>query len=199
MLSCRVAAISMLLSLLVWSGCRGWTSDQPPLHPNPNMDTQLKYKAYRQSDFFADGRAMRPLVEGVVARGKLKEDDHLYQGKVNGQIAKNLPASMTPTKELVERGRDRYNVYCAPCHSQVGDGNGMVGRRLPVKPTTFHSDYMRQQPLGHYFDVITNGIRTMQPYKHQIPEADRWAIALYIQALQLSQSADGSWLSSSIR
>lgn len=156
-----------LLILLTLSGCRGWTSEEPPIHPNPNMDTQIKYKPYRESDFFADQRDMRPRVDGTVARGDL-------DGKTQPPI----------TQKLMQRGRERFNIYCAPCHSAYGDGNGMVGVKLPIKPTTFHSEFMRAQTLQHFVDVMTNGIRTMPSYKHQIPIEDRWAIAVYIQALQ---------------
>jgi len=156
-----------LLLLLAISGCRGWTSSEPPIHPNPNMDTQIKYKPYRGSDFFADQRDMRPRVEGTIARGDLASIDEPHL-----------------TYKIMQRGRERFNIYCAPCHSAYGDGNGIVGRRLPIRPTTFHNDYMRAQTREHYVDVITNGIRTMPAYKHQIPMHDRWAIAAYIQALQ---------------
>ena len=159
------------LILFVWlgiTGCRGWTSQEPPVHPNPNMDTQIKYKPYRESDFFADQRDMRPRVEGTVARGDL---DFKKEPKI--------------TYKLIKRGQERFNIYCAPCHSKLGDGEGMVGVRLPIKPTSFHSDYMRQQPLQHFVDVIHNGIRTMPSYKaHIINENDDWAIAVYIRALQ---------------
>ncbi len=159
--------IFALLALLTLSGCRGWTSTEPPVHPNPNMDTQIKYKPYRESEFFEDKRDMRPRVDGTVARGDLANKDQ-----------------PVITYKLMQRGRERFNIYCAPCHSAYGDGNGMVGRKLPIKPTTFHSDFMRTQPLQHFVDVMTNGIRTMPSYKHQIPMEDRWAIAVYVRALQ---------------
>src|SRR3989338_5939062 len=156
-----------LLILLALSGCRGWTSEEPPIPPNPNMDTQIKYKPYRESEFFADKRDMRPRIEGTVARGDL---DNKKQPPV--------------TQKLMQRGRERFNIYCAPCHSAYGDGNGMVGVKLPIKPTYFHSDFMRAKPLQHFVDVMTDGIRTMPSYKHQIPMEDRWAIAAYVKALQ---------------
>jgi len=179
-----------LLLLSLACGCRGLTSKDTPIHVNPNMDTQNKYKPYRASEFFADKRDMRPLVEGVVARGYLKEDDYFYRGLVEGKPTKVLPPNIVVDKEFLDRGRERFNIYCAPCHSQVGDGNGMVAKRLPIKPTTFYSDYMYELPLGHYFDVISNGIRTMPAYGFQIPEKDRWAIVTYIRALQLSQNPE---------
>jgi mono/diheme cytochrome c family protein len=131
------------------------------------MDTQIKYKPYRESEFFADKRDMRPRVPGTVARGDL--------------ASKKQPEM---TYKLMQRGRERFNIYCAPCHSAYGDGDGIVGRQLPIKPTTFHSEFMHAQPLKHFVDVMTDGIRTMPSYKHQIPMSDRWAIAAYIRALQ---------------
>ncbi|MDA0712461.1 MAG: cytochrome c [bacterium] len=181
---------SCILLLLVIIGCRGQTSNETPFHYNPNMDTQIKYKPYRASDFFADKRDMRPLVEGVVARGYLKEDDHFYRGVVDGKLVTKLPDQIHVDRKFLERGQERFNIYCAPCHSQVGDGGGMVGVKLPIRPTTFYSDYMYKQPIGHFFQVITDGIRTMPAYSFQVPENDRWAIAAYIRALQLSQNPE---------
>lgn len=169
----RLVALLILLGL---SGCRGWVSTEPPIHPNLNMDTQIKYKPYRESEFFADKRDMRPRVEGTIARGDL--------------ASKDQPVI---TEKLIQRGRERYGIFCAACHSAQGDGNGTVAvgpadRRLPIKPTTFHSDFMRAQPLQHFVDVMTDGIRTMPTYKHQIPMEDRWAIAAYIRVLQEQDS-----------
>jgi len=154
------------------------------------MDTQLKYKPYRKSEWFPDGRAMRPVVEGTVARGKLRDDDHLYTGKVNGEVVKNFPSQIQLNRATLERGKSRFNIHCAPCHSQTGDGSGLVGKRMAVKPTSVHSAYMYSQPIGHFFDVISNGIRTMPSYRHQISVEDRWLIAAYIRTLQLSQNAE---------
>lgn len=188
-----------LLILVIFSGCRGWTSEEPPVHLNPNMDTQIKYKPYRKSDFFEDGRDMRPMLEGVVARGKLKDDDHFYRGMVDGQPAKTFPISIEITKEFIERGHNRFNVYCTSCHAKDGSGTGMVGRRLKIHPTDFHTDYLRNQPVGHFFDVITHGIRTMPSYGLQVAdEKDRWAIIAYIRALQYSQNPDDAWLKTSM-
>lgn len=189
--------IGLVIGLGLQSGCRGWPSEEPPVHVNPNMDTQIKYKAYRENDFFADKRDMRPNIDGTVALGKLKADDLFYRGMVNGQPSKRFPSEVPLTHATIERGRERYNIYCAPCHSQIGDGNGTVGRRMGVRPTTFHSDYMYSQPVGHFFDVMTNGIRTMPNYKDKLTEDDRWKIAAYIRVLQVSQDADGSWITKS--
>lgn len=190
-----VRALLLLLLTVVFGvlGCRGWTSDKPPVHLNPNMDTQPKYKAYRESDFFKDKRSMRPLEAGVVARGFLKEDDHFYRGKKDGKLATAFPDQIEVNKGFVKRGQERFGIYCAPCHSESGAGDGLVGKRMVVRPTTFHTDYMHNQPVGHFFDVITNGIRTMSGYRYQISEEDRWAVVAYIRSLQISQDAEGEW------
>lgn len=196
----RVLLLFGVLGLgLTLSGCRGWTSEKPPVHPNPNMDTQIKYKPYRESEFFSDKRDMRPNVEGTVARGedKLKEDSHFYRAKINDELVKEFPPNIEVTAELLARGRERFNIYCSVCHSQTGDGNGMVGRRLAIKPTTFHSEYMYGQPVGHFFDVISNGIRTMPSYRDKLTERDRWAVAAYIRVLQISQDSEGTWITKS--
>jgi mono/diheme cytochrome c family protein len=160
------------------------------------MATQAKYKPYRASEWFADGRAMRPLEEGVVARGHLNEDELFFAGKVNGEPTREFPPEIRLNKEFMERGRVMFNRACAQCHGMDGSGTGLVGRRLPVKPTAFHSDYLRGMPIGHFFDVVRNGIRTMRSpsLSFEITVHDSWAIAGYIRALQLSQYAEGNWL-----
>ena len=180
--------IPVLSVLVLFGGCRGWESTEPPVHLNQNMDTQPKLKPYRNSEFFADGRAMRTPPEGTIARGKLKEDDHLYRGKVSGELADTFPATLPMSAELLERGQERYNIYCTPCHGKAGDGKGLVSKRLPVQAPTFHSSYLYGQKLGHFFDVISNGVRSMPGYAQQIPEADRWAIISYVRALQVGQN-----------
>jgi mono/diheme cytochrome c family protein len=180
--------ISVLGALVLLGGCRGWESVEPPVHLNQNMDTQAKLKPYRNSEFFADGRAMRTPPEGTVARGKLKEDDHFYRGKASGQLVDSFPEALPVNADLLKRGQERYNIYCTPCHGQAGDGQGLVSKRLPVKAPTFHSSYLYEQKLGHFFDVISNGIRSMPAYAQQIPEADRWAIVSYVRALQVGQN-----------
>ncbi|MEM7496233.1 MAG: cytochrome c [Myxococcota bacterium] len=172
--------------LLGAGGCRGWSSNKPPVHVNPNMDTQPKGKPYRASTWFQDKRTMRPLPRGVVPRGKLDEDDHLYRGLVKGKPADTFPASLTIDEAFVRRGQQRFNIACASCHSAAGDGNGPVGVRLRVRPPSFHTDYARGLSPGHVFDVITNGIRTMPAQGDKVTPADRWAIAAYMKALQLS-------------
>ena len=145
---------------------------------------------------FADGRAMRPLIEDTVAQGDGKLDDHYYRGIVDGQWAESFPEGVTLTTALVDRGEQRYVINCAPCHGAAGYGDGMVhreatehGHTMWVPPTSLHLDYLRVQPHGKIFNTITNGIRNMPAYGHAIPEADRWAIVAYIRALQRSQYA----------
>lgn len=166
---------ALTLALVALAGCR------------QDMHNQPKYKPLRESDFFADRRSARPLPEGTVARGDLEQDTYYYTGKVNGQPGNELP--MPVTKEVLDRGEERYNIYCSPCHSQVGDGNGMIVQRGFKQPPSYHTDRLRKAPIGHFFDVMTNGFGAMSEYKSQVSVSDRWAIAAYIRALQLSQNA----------
>ncbi len=165
----------MMLSVLILSSCRQDMHDQP------------KYEPLEQSQFFEDQRSARPLVEGTVARGHLNDDPAMYTGKVNGTAVTTLPVPVTA--ELVERGQQRYNIFCAPCHDQLGTGTGMVVRRGFRRPPSFHIDRLRESPPGYYFDVMTNGFGAMSSYTEQVPVRDRWAIVAYIRALQLSQHA----------
>lgn len=170
------------------TGCRGRPSPRPPIHINPNMDLQPKLKPQRASAFFSDGAGMRPPVPGTVARGKLHDDQVFYTGK--DPDGKPVPASpVAVTLESLERGRERFNIYCAVCHGGVGDGQSLMVKRGLVPPPTFHSDLMRGYPDGHFFNVITHGIRNMPAYGPQIPPEDRWHIVNYLRALQLSQNA----------
>jgi len=139
------------------------------------------------SAFFEDGRASRPLVEGTVPRGYAKTDAHLYTGKVNGRLAETFPFPIT--RPILERGRERYDIFCAPCHGRDGYGEGMIIQRGFRPPPSFHTDRLRQAPVGHFFEVITNGFGTMYGYASRIRPEDRWAIIAYIRALQLSQNA----------
>lgn len=175
-------------------GCRGYTSESPPIHLNPNMDVQEKGKAYRASDFFDDGHYMRDPIEGTIARGNLKDDEHFFYGTVNGELARSFPSSVTLDHAFLERGQQIFNRVCAACHAHAGDGNGLVGRRLMVKPTSLHGDYMYGLPPGHYFKVISDGTRTMQSLKHMISPYNRWAVVAYVRSLQMSQDMDGEWI-----
>lgn len=151
------------------------------------MAEQPKYKPLTGSTFFADGRASRPLVPGTVARGHLKTDTHLYLGVVDGQMAETFPFPVTRT--VLERGQERYNIYCSPCHDRIGTGLGVVVQRGFQRPASFHIDRLREAPAGYFFTVITNGFGTMYDYAARINPEDRWAIIAYIRALQLSQRA----------
>jgi hypothetical protein len=151
------------------------------------MHNQPKYRPLRASAFFDDGASARPLVEGTVARGTLQEDQAFFTGKVGTTLVTELPFPVT--HEVVDRGQQRYDIFCTPCHDATGNGRGMVVQRGYRQPVSFHSDRVRQAPIGHYFDVMTNGLGAMPDYRTQIPPRDRWAIAAYIRALQLSQRA----------
>jgi len=153
-----------------------------------DMHVQPKQNPLARSDFFPDQRSERPPVEGTVARGQLHEDTYFYTGKLGSNPGDYMPFPVT--KEVLERGRERYDIYCAPCHSQVGDGNGFVpSRGFARKPPTFHKPRWQKAPLGEFYDVISNGSGIMPDYASQIPPRDRWNIVAYIRALQLSQNA----------
>jgi mono/diheme cytochrome c family protein len=152
-----------------------------------DMHDSPSYDPLQQSAFFANGAASRPLVANTVARGQLRADEHLYTGKVNGQVAAEFP--MPVTMETLNRGQERFNVYCAPCHGRTGQGDGMIVQRGFRAPPSYHQERLRNAPVGYYFDVITNGFGAMQDYSAQVPPLDRWAIAAYIRALQLSRQA----------
>jgi len=151
------------------------------------MHDQPKYIPLRQSTFFADQRSARPLIAGTVARGQLREDTLLYTGKVGNADATLFPFRIDEV--VLQRGRERYDIYCSPCHSRTGDGDGMVVRRGYRRPPSYHDERLRNAPVGHYFDVITNGFGAMPDYAAQIKVEDRWAITAYIRALQLSGHA----------
>jgi mono/diheme cytochrome c family protein len=151
------------------------------------MHDQPKYIPLRQSTFFADQRSARPLVAGTVARGQLREDPLLFTGKIDGADATVFPFPID--EKRMARGRERFNIYCSPCHGRTGQGDGMVVRRGYRRPPTYHQDRLRDAPVGHFFDVMTNGFGAMPDYAAQIAPADRWAIAAYIRALQLSEHA----------
>lgn len=151
------------------------------------MHDQPKVKPLRASAFFADGRASRPLPEGTVARGQLDDDGPFFTGKANGAYVRTSPVALT--RPLLERGRERYDIYCSPCHDRVGNGGGMIVQRGFRRPPSLHEERLRQAALGYFFEIIGNGFRVMPSYAQQVPVADRWAIATYVRALQLSQTA----------
>ncbi len=166
---------SALALLLVVAGCRQDMHDQP------------KYKPYRASSFFEDGRAVRPLVADTVARGHLDDDTLLYTGKAGDAFADLFPFAVS--RQVLDRGHERFDIFCSPCHDRVGSGDGMIVRRGYRRPPSFHIDRLRQQPAGYFYDVITHGFGVMPSYAQQIPPRDRWAIVAYVRALQLSQHA----------
>lgn len=151
------------------------------------MYDQPKLRPLQRSEFFADARASRPLAEGTVARGHLNEDAHLYAGKIGDQPADTFPFEVT--REVLVRGQERFNIFCAPCHDRAGTGNGMVVQRGFKKPVSFHDPRLRASPPGYFFNNITMGFGQMPSYAAQIPARDRWAITAYIRALQLSHNA----------
>ena len=167
--------------LLMCAACRQDMHDQP------------KYTAYKPSEFFADQRSARPIVEGTIAQGHLNEDELLYAGRVGGQPATMFPFAVD--EPLMRRGRERFDIFCSPCHGLTGEGDGMVVQRGYRRPPSFHVDRLRQAPPGHVYDVITNGFGAMPDYAAQIPVRDRWAITAYMRALQLSQGASMADLS----
>ncbi len=182
----RLRTISILsLSLLFLAGCeQGRIKEKPPIHPNPNMDTQPKYKPFRESNFFVDGSDMRLPIDGTVAQGELRADSAWYIGKTGpDSYMKNAP--VTVDNGLLLRGRERYNIYCSPCHGPAGDGRGAITRyKYPIPPTSLHEERIVQSEDGYIFAVITNGIRNMPRYDHQIPVPDRWAIVAHIRQLE---------------
>ena len=164
-------AVAMLLS-----GCR------------LDMHLQPKYLPYEPSSFFPDGRSERQPVEGTVARGQLRTDELFYTGKINGAEADQFPFPIT--RADLERGRERYNIYCTPCHDYTGTGNGMIVQRGFPQPPSYHIQRLREAPVGHFYGVITDGFGAMYSYAARIEPADRWRIAAYIRVLQLSQNAN---------
>jgi len=175
----RTAAASVaLLATLTLAGCRQDMHDQPKFIPQ------------RGTQFFADGRSVRPQVENTVARGQLRENSYFYTGMMNGKEGDAMPFPVS--QQVLERGQERFNVYCTPCHSRVGNGEGMIVMRGYRPAGNFHTARMMSAPLGHFFYVMTNGYGAMPEYASQIPTQDRWAIVAYIKALQLSQHAQES-------
>ena len=163
------------LATLGLAGCRQDMQDQP------------KFVPQRGTTFYADGRSARPQVDNTVARGQLHEDAYFYTGMIDGKEGNALP--FPATMEVLQRGQERFNVYCTPCHSRVGNGEGMIVQRGYAKAGNFHSLRLQAAPLGHFFHVMTNGYGAMPDYAAQLTPADRWAVVAYIKALQLSQNA----------
>lgn len=176
-----------------------------------DMQDQPRYKAYKKSEFFSDKRASRDMVEGTIPRGQLRENKAFYTGKIDNPNSSVQAATTTDatgntlittfpnaveefpipiTKELIDRGQERYNIYCIVCHGPLGNGDGMIVRRGFSKPPTYNDDRLRNAPVGHFYDVISNGWGKMNSYAYVVQPADRWAIVAYIRALQVSQNPD---------
>ena len=192
------AALPAILALVV--GC-----DRLDMYDQP------RYKPLAASDFFADGLSARPRVEGTIARGELHDDEPFYTGKEAGILASQIPQSVYGAlydnvprqfnqpldqtrpvdlrRALLMRGRERFDIHCSVCHGRTGDGDGMIVHRGFRKPPSYHIERLRNAPVGHFFDVITNGLGAMPSYANRIEVADRWAIVAYVRALQLSQNA----------
>lgn len=172
----RLAGVALLAgAAMLFSGCR------------MDMHIQPKYLPYDPTTFFDDGRSERQPVPGTVARGHLRLDELLYTGKENGVESNRFPFPIT--HEDLERGRQRFNIYCTPCHDYTGSGRGVIVLRGFPPPPSYHIDRLRQAPVGHFFDVMTNGFGSMYSYASRIDPEDRWRIAAYIRVLQLSQHA----------
>lgn len=171
----RFLALGVGLLALTAAGCR------------QDMHDGAYYERYETSAFFEDGRASRPPVEGAVARGELRADDHLWRGVVDGELAATFPFPVD--RDVLLRGRQRFDIYCSPCHGKLGDGNGAIVDRGFPHPPTYHQVRLRDAVPGHFYNVITNGFGHMYSFNDRIPVRDRWAIVAYIRALQFSQAA----------
>ena len=187
-LSPIILAALIIPIMAINSGCyRGRPSNKPPIHINPNMDKQAKFTVQSRNNFFKNNSAMREPVSGTISRGNLRRDIAYYEGKNEKGEFISLPLKID--MNLLSRGQDRYSIYCAVCHGESGEGNGIVTQRGLLPPPTFHDDRLREKKDGYFFDIITIGKGNMPSYSHQVPVPDRWAIVSYIRALQRSQNA----------
>ena len=188
----HVLSALVLISVVARSGCaRGCTSSRPPIHLNPSMDDQPKVRAQTPSAFFYDGASMRQPVPGTIPVGGLQEDGAFFTGKgPDQQFVATIP--VTVDEALLERGRQRYVIYCQPCHDARGDGKGILFQRGNVPTATYHQEKILKYPDGQIFDVITNGTGLMSGYRWPIPPADRWAIVAYVRELQRKRLASGT-------
>ncbi|MHC4080191.1 MAG: c-type cytochrome [Planctomycetota bacterium] len=197
--------ITILLAMIppaLIAQLRAVNSKVPRVHAILDMDNQPKFRAQHANPLFVDGRAMRIQVEDTVARDALHEDDHYFLGVRGDAWATGFPPQVTVDMALLERGRERFDIYCLPCHGAAGYGDGMVNKRAMeltnlgtngtawVQAKSIHDADVREQPLGQIYNSITNGVRTMPAYRSQIQVADRWAIVAYVRALQRSQNAE---------
>jgi mono/diheme cytochrome c family protein len=174
-INAEIAKMILLSAIFLTSACRQDMHDQP------------KYTPLRSTAFFGDARSARPPVPGTVARGQLREDPYLETGKIGNADATAFPFPVDAA--LMARGRERFEIFCTPCHGRTGTGDGMIVQRGYRRPPTYHDDRLRNAPVGHFVDVIANGFGAMPDYSEEIGARDRWAIAAYIRALQFSQHA----------
>jgi cytochrome c553 len=165
----------LLLAVLIGCGCR------------EEMRNDSRLKPLQEDPFFADRDSSRPLVPNTVPRGEADTDDFFYQGEISGKLVRGFPSRIT--KQELERGRDRFNIYCSVCHGPTGEADGMIVQRGFPQPPSFHEQRLRDAPEGHFFHVITQGYGVMYPYADRITPEDRWAIIAYIRALQLSRNS----------
>ena len=194
----RLPLLAGLVLAVAVGGCRGMTSDDPPIHPNLNMDYTQRFEAQEANQLFADGAAMRPPVPGTVSRGNLRIDanaPYVYGRTADGAYIDEIPVPVTAS--LVERGQERYNIYCTPCHGYAGDGRGIVavgngGLGYGFAVPSYHTEALQARPDGYIYDVIANGINTMPSYGHQMLPADRWAVVAYVRALQRAEAASAA-------
>jgi mono/diheme cytochrome c family protein len=167
--------LGLVLVMMAASACRRDMQDEP------------KYTPLEPSSFFLDGRSARPIPAGTIARGHLNDVDAFHTGAVNGQFLDTIPVALS--RPMLQRGQQRFDIYCSPCHGRLGDGIGMIAKRGFKIPANLNDDRLRQAPPGYLFQVISNGYGAMPDYGGQINAEDRWAIVAYIRALQLSLNA----------
>lgn len=186
----RLFVTGLLALGLLLGGCRGHQSERPPIHPNLNMDFQERFDPQEANPLFEDNASMRKPVTGTVARGQLRDTTEIYEGRTSeGEYVQQIPLSVT--RDLLERGKERYDIYCTPCHGRTGEGDGIVlqGDYGYPPASSYHIDRLRETSDGYFYDVIANGTGNMPAYGQQVPVRDRWAIVAYIRALQRSQNA----------
>ena len=190
-----IIAVASIVPFALAAKARYTKSDSPRIHIIQDMDSQPKYKAQRENTFFADKRAARPAIDGTVAVDDARDDDKFYKGKDGSDWARTFPSQIALNEATMDRGRQRFGIYCTPCHGQIGLGDGMVAKRADslaqgtwIPPTNMTQDYLRQMPVGQLFNSISNGVRNMPGYASQIKTEDRWAIIMYVRALQRSRS-----------
>lgn len=192
------ATALLVVMLISIAGFRGRRSTRPPIEVFPDMNRQAKYQPQGPSKFFADGRADRPLPPGVVPRGRtvaenpdyLRADDFLYRGRTaDGGFARGFPPELKLDGKFMQRGRERFTIYCAPCHGALGDGQGITKSYGMVTTASYQDDRIRNMPEGEIFNTITNGKNTMSPYADKLSPKDRWAVIAYVRALERAQHA----------